>query len=568
MSNIKTIEAFKAKQKKNKELLQELAQFIQKGKEFGLEADKEVIEKLKVASESISTLKVALIGGFSEGKTSIAAAWLEKLDETMQISQLESSDAVKIYKIDNDVELIDTPGLFGFKEKINDLGEIEKYKEITKKYVSEAHLVLYVMNSINPIKESHSEDLKWLFRDLNLLPRTIFVLSKFDDVSDIEDDQDYEENLKIKKENVISRLKTIINLTTQEQDSLKVVAVSANPFGEGTEYWLEHLDEFKKISYIHTLQKATQEMIENSGGASHILLDTQNTIIRGILTEQLPELEGKQNDLNRELSSLEKIVSDLKEEFNDVERRASESIVNLKEFVASYIASLITQLKGTQITTFGEFFERELGEDGIMLKTKIEVEISRQCGVINSSLKALQQDFNAKLVNFDSDDNVMLKQGIAILGKNKFDANQIKAARDGLVNIGKIVGLDLSKLLKFKPWGAVNLAAKANVALAAFNVAMELYDSYKKEEQEKEFNKIRQAVEMDLNEMRKSLLEKLNDSEFISQLFPQSGILKHQFNEIQDIKELRREEWEQFVKWHKKGEEIKEIIDAEYSVVE
>ena len=43
-------------------------------------------------------LKVALIGGFSEGKTSIAAAWLEKLDKsTMKITHQESSDEVKIY---------------------------------------------------------------------------------------------------------------------------------------------------------------------------------------------------------------------------------------------------------------------------------------------------------------------------------------------------------------------------------------------------------------------------------------------------------------------------------------
>ncbi len=102
------------------------------------------------------TLKVALIGGFSEGKTSIAAAWLERLNKSMNISQQESSNEVQVYRLDNDIELIDTPGLFGFKEQVNDAGEIEKYKEITKKYVSEAHLVLYVMNSVNPCQRKPS----------------------------------------------------------------------------------------------------------------------------------------------------------------------------------------------------------------------------------------------------------------------------------------------------------------------------------------------------------------------------------------------------------------------------
>jgi hypothetical protein len=45
-------------------------------------------------------------------------------------------------------------GLFGFKEQENDdTHAIEKYKDITKKYVSEAHLVLYVMNPTNQLRK-------------------------------------------------------------------------------------------------------------------------------------------------------------------------------------------------------------------------------------------------------------------------------------------------------------------------------------------------------------------------------------------------------------------------------
>lgn len=57
------------------------------------------------------------MGGFSEGKTSIAAAWIDRLDESMKIAHQESSDAVKIYDIDNEMELVDTLGLYGFKQK-------------------------------------------------------------------------------------------------------------------------------------------------------------------------------------------------------------------------------------------------------------------------------------------------------------------------------------------------------------------------------------------------------------------------------------------------------------------
>ncbi len=93
---------------------------------------------------------MALVGGFSCGKISIATAWIDRLDESMKIDHQESSDEVKIYHIDDEIELVDTPGLFGFKEKITDSGKIERYKDITKKYISEAHLILYALQPVKP----------------------------------------------------------------------------------------------------------------------------------------------------------------------------------------------------------------------------------------------------------------------------------------------------------------------------------------------------------------------------------------------------------------------------------
>lgn len=254
------------------------------GESLGVDIDNNLKTKLLNATTDVENnkLKVALIGGFSEGKTSIAAAWLEKLDKsTMKITHQESSDEVKIYDIGNDIELVDTPGLFGFKEKFNaDTKSIEKYKDITQKYVSEAHLVLYVMNSVNPIKESHKDDLNWLFRTLNLLPRTIFVLSKFDDVADVEDEQSYENEFAIKKDNVIGRLKDLINLDEKEIENLSIVAVAANPFDMGMEHWLSELQTFKKLSHIATLQQATTDKIKTNGGTNALVIETKKALFK------------------------------------------------------------------------------------------------------------------------------------------------------------------------------------------------------------------------------------------------------------------------------------------------
>ena len=93
-----TVTIFKVQQEKAQSMLEKLSQFVETGRAFGLVPNPDLLEKLQTAKKYMqsSVLKVALIGGFSEGKTSIASAWLERLDQSMNISQQESSNEVKI----------------------------------------------------------------------------------------------------------------------------------------------------------------------------------------------------------------------------------------------------------------------------------------------------------------------------------------------------------------------------------------------------------------------------------------------------------------------------------------
>ena len=183
-----TMQVFKERQACTLKALRELQDFLDQGVAYGIAAHPAIRAKLDNAVRGAANgkLRVSLVGGFSEGKTAIAAAWLERLDKaTMKISQQESSNAVTVYDA-GDCELVDTPGLFGFKEEVDvETGAVEKYKEMTRKFVSESHLVIYVMDPANPVKDSHRDELNWLFRKLDLLPRTVFVLSRFDAVADV-----------------------------------------------------------------------------------------------------------------------------------------------------------------------------------------------------------------------------------------------------------------------------------------------------------------------------------------------------------------------------------------------
>ncbi|MGL2675122.1 LeoA/HP0731 family dynamin-like GTPase, partial [Helicobacter pylori] len=507
-----TLGQFKKDQKRNQEILKKLLDFIHTGEKYGIEIEESLKDKIHNAIKDVSgqKLKVALVGGFSEGKTSIAAAWIDRLDESMKIDHKESSDAVKIYDIDNEMELVDTPGLFGFKEKITDSGKIERYKDITKKYISEANLILYALNPSNPIKESHKDDLNWLFRTLNLLSRTIFVISRFDEEADIEDEEDYNKRFKIKKENIQNRLNDLISLSEEEKESLIIVAVAANPFGWGLEYWLEHKEEFQKLSHIKTLQDATQKKIKENGGKLTIIEEAKKSVIQDVVCKQMPLAKKEQQDIKRELEYLNKAMEKRLKEIQSLNGEISQARINLKEFITRYFSDLSRQVAGTSLETFNDFVIREIGDEGINIDTRVQNAFEREMQGILNEIAKIETSFNDDMSSFEKHAGTFGKIGINFLNQSGFiNATNIKLARDTIAAVGKFVGIDLA--LKFKPWGAVKLAGNLNKALPLIGIAFEVWDSWKESQKIEKLEKAKEEMKSNFDGQKQEILDLIND---------------------------------------------------------
>ncbi len=515
-------------------------------------------------------LRVALVGGFSEGKTSIAAAWIERLDKSMKIDHQESSDAVKIYDIDNEIELVDTPWLFGFKEKIadsgKDSGKIERYKDITKKYVSEAHLILYALNPSNPIKESHKDDLNWLFRTLNLLSRTIFVISRFDEEVDIEDEEDYNKRFETKKENIQNRLNDLISLSEKEKEGLSIVAVAANPFGERLEYWLKHQEEFQKLSRIKTLQDATQKKIKENGGKLTIIEEAKKSVIQDIVYRQMPLAKKEQQNIKRELEYLNKAMEKRRKEIQNLKGEISQARINLKEFITRYFSDLSRQVSGTSLETFNDFVIREIGDKGINIETKVQNAFERETQGIVNEISKIETGFNADMSFFEKHAGAFGKIGIDLLKQSGFiNATNIKLARDGIVATGKFVGIDLA--LKLKPWGAVNLAGSINKGLPLIGLAFEVWDSWKESQKIEKLEKAKREMESDFNNQKQEILDLINDeTRFKQTCFPMALELEECIQACEESVKKTQECAQGLEKWIQTGEDFikgEDIIDVE-----
>ncbi|NHB17522.1 LeoA/HP0731 family dynamin-like GTPase [Helicobacter pylori] len=563
-----TLEQFKKNQERNQKNLKKLLDFIHTGEKYGIKVEESLKDKIHNAMKDVSgqKLKVALVGGFSEGKTSIAAAWIDRLDKSMKIDHKESSDEVKIYDIDDEIELVDTPGLFGFKEKITDSGTIEHYKDITKKYVSEAHLILYALNPSNPIKESHKDDLNWLFRTLNLLSRTIFVISRFDEEADIEDEEDYNKRFEIKKENIQNRLNDLISLSEEEKESLIIVAVAANPFDLGVEHWLKHQEEFQKLSHIKALQDATQKKIKENGGKLTIIEEAKKSVIQDVVYRQMPPAKQALQDINREMEYLNKTLEKRRKDLQNLNSEISQARIHLREFIIRYFSDLILQVSGTSLETFNDFVIREIGDKGINIETKVQNEFERQTQGIVNEISKIETGFNADMSFFEKHAGAFGKIGIKLLEQSGFiNATNIKLARDTIAAAGKFVGIDLA--LKFKPWGAVNLAGSINKGLPLIGLAFEAWDSYNKYQKQQEFEKAKEEMKSNFDGQKQEILDLINDeAKFKQTCFPIALELEKCVQACEESVKKTQECAQGLEKWIQTGEDFikgEDFIDVE-----
>ena len=554
---METVEQFREEQSKVVEILQRLLKFVQDGQKFGVRVDDNLISKITtgIDEEKSKKLKVALIGGFSEGKTSIAAAWSGNYDpETMKIDADESSDEVQVYHLE-DFDLVDTPGLFGFKEKSN----LVKYKEITREYVSKANLILYVMSPNNPIKDSHKDELEWLFKDLNLLPRTVLVISRFDEEADIEDSKEYKERFETKKENVLCRLRDFDIIS--DNQLVPIVAVSANPFGEGFDYWLSNRDEYNQISHIPDLQIATVDQIKNNGGENALVLATSQSIVKDVIQRQMPIVLEKVAEAVNEISEFKNALSDVKREQEKSERNIGNARIELRSYVENLFTDLIIQIKGSDIETFDEVFERNIGAGGIVLKTNIQNEFERQLGTIAREISKAETSFNASVNHYNNMVGDLVIQGVKIGGdflkKAQISNKAVLTARDFVM-----------PSLKFKPWGAVKIADKLSKGTAVFGavigVGFELWDTYSDAKKKEEFKKNIESIVEQLNQQRNDYLGFINNpQDFIEQFFPNGFDLRERVSEMEN-EMLKKEGFQQdFEAWKHEGE----IIEADFEVI-
>lgn len=178
----------------------------------------------------------------------------------------------------------------------------------------------------------------------------------------------------------------------------------------------------------------------------------------------------------------------------------------------------------------------------------------------------IETGFNADMSSFEKHAGAFGRIGIDLLKQSGFiNATNIKLARDALVATGKFVGIDLA--LKFKPWGAVNLAGSINKGLPLIGLAFEVWDSWKESQKIEKLEKAKEEMKSNFDGQKQEILALINDeTRFKQACFPSVFELEKCIQECEESVKKTQECAQGLEKWIQTGEDFikgEDIIDVE-----
>ncbi len=270
----------------------------------------------------------------------------------------------------------------------------------------------------------------------------------------------------------------------------------------------------------------------------------------------MPLAKKTQQNLKRELEYLNKAMEKRRKEIQNLNGEISQARINLKEFITRYFSDLIRQVAGTSLETFNDFLIREIGNEGINIKTRVQNAFERETQGILDEIAKIGTSFNADMSLFEKHAGTLGKIGNEFLTKSGLiNATNIKLARDAIAAVGKFVGIDLA--FKFKPWGTVKLAGNLNKALPFIGFAFETWDSWNKYQKEQKLEEAKKGMVSYFDNQKKEILDFINDgTRFKQTCFLSMLELEKSLQEIKEKIEKTQACDQEFEKWIKTGEDL------------
>lgn len=513
-----------------------LKQLLQKGVEY----IPELQSYLGKIDSMVNTIKdgeisVVLLGSFSDGKTSAIAGLLGRLEDNMKIDNDESSDELTIYRpkdLKKGFKIVDTPGLFGTKEREIE-GKNVRFSQITERYISEAHIIIYVCDAVVPLKDSHVEIIRRIMRDYHKLDNTIFVINKMDEAGyDLLDDYDFNNGCRIKKENLISRLRSTMNLSPDEEKRLHVVCIAADPKGKGLQHWFSKIDSYYERSHIKDLRNCVNSVVNNAE-TDKLSASTYETSVSDVINGLQKAISYTEKPVSKAIVKMEKDCTEIEEDGKHLKSELTLSRNDLRAAINEIKNDALRDINGASLDTIGDVISSQLGiqDDKVtfyVFQDKLSAQIEQCCEAnannVNLAAVKVQNSYSMQ----DAMLNDAVKFGVGQLKNLNVTGEQIKAVRDVI-----------AKGYKFKPWGAINLGKNitkwAGWIGAGLNIGFELYGWYKQHKDQQKLVELKKSLANAVNDCISTVFKTFeSDTEYYKNYAPSYLLLCQKIKERND----------------------------------
>lgn len=472
--------------------------YLVSARELGIELP-DAIDKISRTIELLDSneITIALLGSVSDGKTTMISGLLGKTMANMKIDVNESSDEIEVYEsefLGKQFRFVDTPGLFGKREKINEQGQKCRFSNVTEKYISQANAVIYVTEVSNPLPQSHQEQLRHIMNDLRKLDNAIFVINKMDEKYDPLDEYEYADGVAIKTENLRERLKECLGLSESEAAKLTIICISAKPNSarfQTIEDWFEKYDEYLETSHIENLKDGIKGMVSAMDTDTINIKTAIDTAIDAVTTTE-DAIDEAKRPVKKALNESKPFIRDMRDRLESAQTSIAESKSAMIDNLNILESNIKRNISGASVDTIAEIINTEIGcsdnkIDFSIVVRNIESELSKCAEVSNITLERTATDMFEQEGMFES----MMKDAFAK------GASSFKNANVTPEMVGRIRD-EFFKSHKFKPYGKINMAAKATKWIGRIGVGltviMEAYNLYKKYKANDEVKKAKQQL--------------------------------------------------------------------------
>nr|WP_264766851.1 LeoA/HP0731 family dynamin-like GTPase [Acinetobacter cumulans] len=459
--------------------------------------------------------------------------------DNMKIDSDESSNELAIYRPDHlpeKCEIVDTPGLFGDKQQLDDRGNTIQYSDLTRKYISEAHLIFYVVDATNPLKESHKDTVQWILRDLNKLSSTVFIINKMDEVADLRDEEEFAHHAAIKKDNLLGKLDRFIQLTVDERKAVNVVCLASNPNGRGLDFWFEKKEIYEGRSRIGDLKTLTNQIL-TSNTKKNLINKTGLDVVKDVLVQNLTLAQSQYSSIDAYVNNTHQEMKLIEGDLAKARRAFIDAKFDLLTDLQLSEKNLLGAIRSLTPEDIKFFVDSEIGYSGNDVGYKLRQNIELVCqkhfnhavGIIHDlTVKVEHQLYQSEQYANSLSKAAFSSSSFALKQVGKLPVNTIKtgvfAARDVL---SSITGLSL----KFKPWGAVNLAAGigkwAGPIGIGISILSQVNDQYQKQKAEQEFIDAKNQINALVMEHFKTVYDLLKNEDIaITNFAPQLDMFK------------------------------------------